>query len=174
MNFDKAQKLAPPIDFTSKILPAPALIEWRERLRGTGRKLVVTNGCFDVLHLGHVTYLQAARQHGDILLVGVNGDEAVRRLKGSGRPVNSEYDRAAVVAALESVDAVCVFADSEATAFLRAAKPDIYVKGEDYSLETLNPNERGVLESQGAQIRFLPFVTGKSTTRVLQKLTNNT
>ena len=99
----------------------------------TGRKLVVTNGCFDILHLGHVTYLENARNHGDALLLGVNGDIAVTGLKGPGRPVNSETDRAAVLAALQSVDAVCIFTDKTATKFLAAAQPDIYVKGGDYT-----------------------------------------
>jgi rfaE bifunctional protein nucleotidyltransferase chain/domain len=163
----------PPMDFAAKILPASNLGAWREQLRASGRKLVVTNGCFDVLHLGHVTYLQAARQLGDVLLVGVNGDEAVRQLKGPGRPVNPEYDRAAVLAALEAVNAVSIFADTEAAAFLQAAQPDIYVKGADYTRETMNANERKTLESVGAQIHFLPFVAGKSTTRIL-RLFNNT
>src|SRR5512139_4063214 len=103
-------------------------------MRARGKRLVVTNGCFDVLHLGHVTYLETARSQGDALLVGVNSDEAVRQLKGPGRPVTPETDRAAVLAALESVDGVCIFAESTATRFLAAAQPDIYVKGGDYTL----------------------------------------
>ena len=107
-------------------------------MRASGRKLVVTNGCFDILHLGHVTYLESARNFGDSLLVGVNDDDATRQLKGAGRPVNPEADRAAVLAALASVDGVCVFADKTAIKFLSAARPDIYVKGGDYTLETLD------------------------------------
>src|SRR5437016_9981262 len=107
-----------------KDLPA-----WRERVRAQGKKLVVSNGCFDLLHLGHVTYLETARNLGDALLIGVNGDDAVRQLKGDSRPVNSESDRAAVLAALHSVDGVCIFTEKTATQFLAAAQPDVYVKG---------------------------------------------
>lgn len=131
---------------------------------------MVTNGCFDLLHLGHVTYLEKARNLGDLLLVGVNSDAAVRGLKGEGRPVNDENDRAAVLAALESVDAICIFPDVRATQFLAAAQPDIYVKGGDYTLETLDQTERRVVEQGGGKIELIPFVPGKSTTRILQKL----
>ncbi|MGA2179802.1 MAG: D-glycero-beta-D-manno-heptose 1-phosphate adenylyltransferase [Verrucomicrobiota bacterium] len=139
-------------------------------MRASGRKLVVTNGCFDILHLGHVTHLESARQFGDALLVGVNGDDATRQLKGADRPVNPESDRAAVLAALESVDGVCIFAEKTATRFLLAAKPDIYVKGGDYTLDTLNQEERHVVESAGGKIVIIPFVPGKSTTALLEKI----
>src|SRR5258708_21723691 len=101
------------MNFRSKILAWEKLPEWRSAMRASGKKLVVTNGCFDILHLGHVTYLEKARNSGDALLIGVNGDAAVRGLKGTGRPVNSETDRAAVLAALQSVDGVCIFTDKE-------------------------------------------------------------
>ena len=139
-------------------------------MRADGKKLVVTNGCFDLLHIGHVTYLENARRLGDTLLVGVNGDAAVRGLKGAGRPVNTEADRASVLAALQSVDGVCIFMDPTATKFLAAAQPDIYVKGSDYSLETLNQDERRAIESVGGEIVLVPFVSGKSTTGLLEKL----
>ena len=121
-------------------------------MRASGRKLVVTNGCFDLLHPGHVTYLENARNFGDALLVGLNGDEATRQLKGPGRPVNSESDRAAVLAALASVDGVCLFVEKTATRFLLAARPDIYVKGGDYTLDTLSQEERGAVEQAGGKI----------------------
>ena len=125
--------------FRDKVLAScDRLREWRRGLRASGAKLVVTNGCFDLLHLGHVTYLETARGQGDVLLVGVNGDDSVRKLKGPGRPVNTEGDRAAVLAGLESVTAVFVFREPEATEFLRMAEPDVYVKGGDYTLDTLN------------------------------------
>jgi rfaE bifunctional protein nucleotidyltransferase chain/domain len=139
-------------------------------MRASGKRLAVTNGCFDLLHLGHVTYLEAARQQGDALLVGVNGDLAVRELKGPERPVTPEDDRAAVLAALESVDAVCVFAESTATRFLAAAQPDIYVKGGDYALATLNAEECRTVERAGGKIVIIPIVPGKSTTATLQKI----
>ena len=139
-------------------------------MRASGKRLVATNGCFDLLHVGHVTYLETARQQGDALLVGVNGDDAVRQLKGADRPVNPEYDRAAVLAALESVSGVCIFAESTATRFLAAAQPDIYVKGGDYTLDTLNQQERRTVEQAGGRIVIIPFVPGKSTTALLKKI----
>ena len=139
-------------------------------MRKEGKKLVVTNGCFDLLHIGHVTYLEAARALGDALLVGVNGDTSVRELKGQGRPVNDETDRAVILASLEFVNGVFIFPEKAATNFLTLAKPDIYVKGGDYTLETLNPEERSLVESVGGRIVILPVVPGKSTTTILGKI----
>ena len=102
--------------------------------------------------------------------MGINGDAAARQLKGPGRPVNSEADRAAVLAALASVDGVCIFADKTATKFLAAARPDIYVKGGDYTLDTLNQDERRAVESAGGKIVIIPLVPGKSTTALLEKI----
>jgi D-glycero-beta-D-manno-heptose 1-phosphate adenylyltransferase len=158
------------VSFREKIIPWENLPEWRAAMRASGKRLVVTNGCFDLLHLGHVTYLETARQQGDALLVGVNGDAAVRELKGPERPVTPEDDRAAVLAALESVDGVCIFAESTATRFLAAAQPDIYVKGGDYTLETLNQKERRTVEAAGGKIVIIPFLPGKSTTATLKKI----
>jgi rfaE bifunctional protein nucleotidyltransferase chain/domain len=158
------------VNFRDKIIAWDKLPEWRAAVRTSGRKLVVTNGCFDILHLGHVTYLESARNFGDALLVGINGDAATRQLKGSGRPVNVEADRVAVLAALASVDGVCIFAEIAATKFLSVAKPDIYVKGGDYTLDTLNQDERRAVESAGGKIVIIPFVPGKSTTAVLEKI----
>jgi rfaE bifunctional protein nucleotidyltransferase chain/domain len=158
------------MNFREKIIAWDDLPAWRQKIRAAGKKLVVTNGCFDILHLGHVTYLENARNFGAALLIGVNGDEATRRLKGAGRPVNSETDRASVLAALQSVDGVCIFADATATKFLAAAQPDIYVKGGDYTLDTLNQDERRAVESAGGKIVLVPFVPGKSTTSLLEKI----
>jgi rfaE bifunctional protein nucleotidyltransferase chain/domain len=158
------------VNFREKIIAWDKLPGWRAALRASGRKLVVTNGCFDILHLGHVTYLETARNFGDALLVGVNGDDATRQLKGSGRPVNVEADRAAVLAALASVDGVCLFAEKAATKFLSAARPDIYVKGGDYTLETLDQDERRAVEQAGGKIVIIPLVPGKSTTALLEKI----
>jgi D-glycero-beta-D-manno-heptose 1-phosphate adenylyltransferase len=158
------------VSFSEKIIVWNDLPRWRAALRARGRKLVVTNGCFDILHLGHVTYLENARKLGDALLIGVNGDDAVRQLKGANRPVNLEGDRAGVLAALESVDGVCVFAERTATRFLQAAQPDVYVKGGDYTLETLNQEERRAVEQGGGKIVIVPVVPGRSTTALLQKI----
>ncbi len=158
------------MNFYSKIIDWNHLPAWRQALRASGKKLVVTNGCFDILHLGHVTYLETARNHGDALLVGINSDASVRELKGPGRPVNSETDRAGVLAALESLDGVCIFNDLRATHFLTAAQPDVYVKGGDYTLETLDQNERRAVESAGGRIVLVKFVPGKSTTGLIEKI----
>jgi D-glycero-beta-D-manno-heptose 1-phosphate adenylyltransferase len=158
------------VNFRQKLLGWEQLPAWRAAQRARGRKLVVTNGCFDLLHLGHVTYLETARNLGDALLVGLNSDAAVRELKGSGRPVNTEGDRAAVLAALESVNGVCLFNEATATRFLAHAQPDIYVKGGDYTLETINQEERRAVEHLGGRIVIIPFVPGKSTTALLKKI----
>jgi rfaE bifunctional protein nucleotidyltransferase chain/domain len=161
----------PCVNFRDKIIPWERLPAWRDAARAWNQTLVVTNGCFDLLHPGHVTYLEAARNLGQTLLVGLNADAAVRELKGPARPVNSEADRAAVLSALESVDGVCIFTDRTATNFLTLAMPDIYVKGGDYTLETINQDERAAVESAGGKIVILPFVPGKSTTALLKKIT---
>lgn len=158
------------MNFRDKVLNPATLKSWREQFRQSGKKLVVTNGCFDLLHLGHVTYLNAARDLGDALLVGLNGDDSVRQLKGEGRPLNNEADRAAVLAALMMVDGVCIFSEKAATRFLSDAAPDVYVKGGDYTVETLNQDERRTVEGAGGKIIILPIVPGKSTTSLVEKI----
>lgn len=158
------------MSFRGKIIPLSQLPQWRERKRAEGRRVVVTNGCFDLLHLGHVTYLETARALGDLLLVGLNSDSSVRELKGPERPLNVETDRAAVLAALASVDAVTIFPERRAANFLALAQPDVYVKGGDYTIETLDKDERRVVESAGGIIRVLPIVPGRSTTELLKKI----
>ena len=153
-----------------KIVSLQELPAWREALREAGQRLVVTNGCFDLLHAGHVTYLEQAATLGDVLLIGCNGDESVRQLKGPSRPLNSEADRAVVLAALESVGAVAVFPEKRADNFLRLAKPDVYVKGGDYTPETLDADERAVVESGGGEVVIIPFVPGKSTTSIIERM----
>ena len=158
------------MSFAKKIIAWNDLPKWREQMRSSGHKLVVTNGCFDLLHAGHVTYLETARNLGDALLIGLNGDDAVRKLKGQGRPVNDEKDRATVLAALESVNGVCIFVEPTATRFLAHAQPDIYVKGGDYTIDTLNQDERKTVEKAGGRIVIIPFLPGKSTTATLAKI----
>lgn len=153
-----------------KIIALAMLPEWRRALRHAGRRLVVTNGCFDLLHAGHISYLEAARSEGDALLIGLNGDASVRALKGTDRPVVPEADRALVLAALTAVDAVCVFPEVRAHHFLTLAEPDVYVKGGDYTLETLNADERRAVEAAGGRIVFIPFLPGRSTTALLAKI----
>lgn len=158
------------MNFSEKVISWDKLPAWRTVMRASGKKLVVTNGCFDLLHLGHVTYLETARNLGDALLIGVNSDDAVRELKGPQRPVTPELDRSSVLAALESVNGVCIFRDKTATKFLERAQPEIYVKGGDYTLETLNQDERRAVEKAGGKIVIIPFVPGKSTTAILEKI----
>src|SRR6059036_3343843 len=153
-----------------KILDMEELAARAKELRAAGKKLVATNGCFDLLHVGHVRYLQAARRLGDVLAVGLNGDRSVRALKGSGRPINNEGDRAEMLAALECVDFVAIFPEIRATQFILAAQPAIYAKGGDYTSETLNAEERAALQKLGAEIRIIPFEKGYSTSLLLEQL----
>ena len=154
-----------------KIVSLEKLPQRVKKLRGAGKKIVATNGCFDLLHVGHVRYLNSARELGDALIVGINGDESVRALKGSARPVNNQNDRAEIVAALESVDLVTIFPEARATRFLELVAPDIYVKGGDYKSETLDSEERAVLKKIGAKVDILPLQSGYSTSELLARLT---
>ena len=158
---------------SAKIIGLEELSERGKQLRGSGKKLVATNGCFDLLHVGHVRYLQAARALGDLLVVGLNGDRSVRELKGMGRPITGERDRAEILAALQCVDLVTIFPEMRATQFIAASYPAIYVKGGDYSSETLNEEERAVLKEMGAEIRIIPFEVGYSTSRLLEQICEN-
>ena len=135
-----------------------------------GKKLVLTNGCFDLLHTGHVRYLQQARECGDALIVAVNSDASVKELKGSGRPLNGELDRAKVLSALRCVDHVTIFTSKSVTEVVRALRPSLYAKGGDYTPETLDPGERAALEEVGAEIRILQLVPGRSTTGILERV----
>ena len=133
------------------------------------KRLVLTNGCFDLLHTGHVRYLQQARELGDALIVAVNNDHSVRELKGPERPLNCERDRAEVLAALRCVDHVTIFEGMRVSEVIRSLRPAIYAKGGDYTLETLDPGERTALEEVGAEIRLLPLVPDRSTTGLLAR-----
>jgi rfaE bifunctional protein nucleotidyltransferase chain/domain len=155
---------------SGKILDPDSLAVVAESLRAQDRKLVLTNGCFDLLHTGHVRYLQAARALGDALVVAINGDDSVRALKGEGRPLNTERDRAEVVAALECVSYVVIFPEVRVTSLLEKVRPAIYVKGGDYTPATLHPEERAALEKIGAEIRILPFEPGYSTSRLIEEM----
>jgi rfaE bifunctional protein nucleotidyltransferase chain/domain len=154
----------------SKILTPESLSFKLSFWKFRDKKIVFTNGCFDLLHVGHVRYLRAARALGDALVVGLNSDQSVRDLKGPGRPINNERDRAEVLAALECVDLVTIFPDVRATRFVEMAAPAIYAKGGDYTSDTLNAEERAVLEKIGAKIHIIPFEKGYSTSGLLERL----
>jgi D-glycero-beta-D-manno-heptose 1-phosphate adenylyltransferase len=153
-----------------KIIPFEALAEWRECLPVECSPLAVTNGCFDVLHSGHVHTLTEARKLGAHLLVGITGDAGVRELKGAGRPIFAEGERAELIAALEVVDAVCIFPERDAVEFLRRARPDVYMKGGGYDLESINQDERRLLEAMGARIEFAPQRTTRSTSGIIEQM----
>ncbi len=139
-----------------------------EILHRAGEKIVFTNGCFDILHAGHVRYLEKARSFGDCLVLGLNTDASVRGNKGSSRPINSELDRAEVVGALKSVDYVVLFGEKTAETIIAKVRPDVYVKGGDYTLETLP--EAKIVQNYGGRVEFVQMVAGRSTTNVIKKI----
>lgn len=154
----------------TKIIALDDVPQWRQKLRDNKRRLVVTNGVFDLLHRGHAQYLSEAAACGDALLVCINDDAGVRQLKGATRPINSADDRACLLAALEKVSAVTIFPGCRATEALRLAQPDVYVKGGDYTEETLDREEYAILKASGSEIRFIPFVGTFSSTGLLKSL----
>lgn len=146
-------------------MPLADAIRWRDARHGT---VVFTNGVFDLIHPGHVDVLNVARSHGDALIVGLNSDASVRRLKGPSRPVRTEHDRAYVLAALEAVDAVVIFAEDTPLELIRALRPDVLVKGGDYTPETVVGREE--VESRGGRVVIVPLTAGHSTTSIIEKL----
>src|SRR6266700_5037263 len=154
----------------TKIMDMDELAKRAKQLRASGKRLVATNGCFDLLHVGHVRYLQAARALGDLLVVGLNGDRSVHDLKGAGRPITTQSDRAEILAALACVDLVTIFPEIRATTFLAAVRHSVYVKGGDYSSETLDEKERAILKEIGAEIHLIPFERGYSTSGLIDRI----
>ena len=140
------------------------------RWRAHGLKVGLTNGCFDILHAGHVSYLEKARAHCDRLIIGLNSDASVRRLKGEGRPVNNADARASVLSALAAVDQIVVFDEDTPSGLIEALRPDVYLKGADYTVEDLLPLGGSIVRSYGGEIRLIPLVEGQSTTGLLQRL----
>ena len=155
---------------SEKIVNQNRLASIANALRDQGRKLVLTNGCFDLLHVGHVRYLQSARALGNALAIAINGDDSVRVLKGEDRPLNTERDRAEIVAALECVDYVVLFPEVRVTRLIEKVRPAIYVKGGDYTPVSLHPEEHAALEKIGAEIRILPFEPGHSTSGLIERM----
>lgn len=139
-----------------------------KKLKSENKKIVFTNGCFDILHAGHVRYLKESKKFGDILIVGLNSDISVKKIKGETRPINPEMDRAEVLAGLEAVNYIVLFDETSPVKLLEEIKPDIYTKGADYTVETL-PEAKTVL-SYGGKIEFIKFLEGRSTTKIIDKI----
>lgn len=156
---------------TQKILTRDELLSERARLRAAGKSLVFTNGVFDILHIGHVRYLSQARALGDALVVAVNSDASVRELKGPERPLTAENDRAEILAALESVDYVTIFAELSPRSLIAALLPDVLVKGGDYALDQIHGREE--VEAAGGRVVSLPFVPGASTSSIIDRVRND-
>lgn len=144
------------------------IIELSEKLKKENKKIVFTNGCFDILHIGHVRYLKKSAEFGDVLIIGLNSDSSVKRLKGESRPVNCELDRAELLSELGFVDYVVIFEEDTPEKLLDEIKPNIYTKGADYTLDTL-PEAKTVMKN-GGKVEFIQLVEGKSTTNVIKKI----
>jgi rfaE bifunctional protein nucleotidyltransferase chain/domain len=153
-----------------KLFTLPQAVAEREKLRAAGKKMVLTNGVFDLLHTGHLYYLEKARRLGDALFIALNADESVRQLKGPTRPVQTEIERAYALAALWFVDGIVIFREKRLTREILALRPDVYSKAGDYTVEKLDPGERGALQQVGATIDFMPFLPGFSTTALIAKI----
>ncbi|MCG8515993.1 MAG: D-glycero-beta-D-manno-heptose 1-phosphate adenylyltransferase [Halanaerobiales bacterium] len=151
-----------------KIYPIAQLKQILQRERKTGKKIVFTNGCFDILHVGHVHYLTAAKKRGDILVIGLNSDRSVKGLKGDKRPLIDETARAEVLSSLEVVDYISIFNESTANQIIADLQPDIYVKGGDYQIGNLP--EVSTVASYGGEVQLIPVVTGASTTNIIKEI----
>lgn len=138
------------------------------RLHKDGKTVVATNGCFDILHVGHVRYLEKTKSFADVLIVLLNSDKSVKSIKGPTRPINNENDRAEVLCALKSVDYVVLFDEDSPRNLLDEMKPDVYTKGADYTMETLP--EADIMKKNGTRVEFIEFVQGKSTTGIINKV----
>lgn len=139
-----------------------------DKIKAENKKIVFTNGCFDILHVGHVRYLIKSSQYGDLMIIGLNSDESVKRLKGDSRPINPQKDRAEVLCALGCVDYVVIFDENTPEKLLDEIKPDIYTKGADYTIDTLP--EAKIVAKNGGHVEFIELVEGKSTTNVIKSI----
>ncbi|RIJ37700.1 D-glycero-beta-D-manno-heptose 1-phosphate adenylyltransferase [Pontibacter oryzae] len=154
-----------------KIYTLPQLLEQVQTWRDQGQIIVFTNGCFDLLHLGHVDYLEKARQLGDKLILGLNTDASISRIKGPSRPLQDEMSRARVMASLLFVDAVVLFNEDTPLELIEAIQPDILVKGDDYAVAQIVGHE--VVQARGGAVKTVPLVKGYSTTNIVKKIENN-
>ncbi|MBI3609154.1 MAG: D-glycero-beta-D-manno-heptose 1-phosphate adenylyltransferase [Nitrospirae bacterium] len=156
--------------YRSKIKTTRQLKPILSRLQRQGRRIVFTNGCFDLIHIGHLRYLQRARRHGDYLVVGINSDRSVRKIKGPLRPLLPQSERAEVLAALSCVDYVTIFDESDPLSVITALRPDVLIKGSDWDKNEIIGRE--VVERHGGRVRRVPFIKGVSTTRIIEKILN--
>lgn len=153
------------------LIPIEEIEQFCNQLRNEDKSIVFTNGCFDILHVGHTTYLQKAKDLGDVLILGLNSDASVRRLKGESRPINNENDRAAVLLALRSIDHVVIFPEDTPFNLISLIQPDILAKGGDYSRDTIVGAD--IVEARGGKVVVIPLVDGKSTTATINKMQSN-
>ncbi len=152
----------------SKLKTLPQLKALIRKFKKQRKKIVFTNGCFDILHAGHVSYLTQAKRFGDILVLGLNSDASVRKIKGPSRPLNSEKDRAAVLAGLEAIDLIVIFNEPTPASLIRALEPDVLVKGSDWKLQDIAGAKEVILA--GGKVRRIPLVKGRSTSNILKRL----
>lgn len=157
----------------TKLFDLESACKIRENLRNQNKKVVLTNGCFDLLHAGHIYSIHQAAAHGDSLWIALNSDTSVKKLKGDKRPIFDENIRAYILSALEDVDGIFLFKNSTLTNEILSFKPDVYVKSGDYTLESLNKSERSALQTIQAKIYFVPFLNGFSTTSIIKKINND-
>ena len=150
------------------VVNLPELVQITQRLKQQGKRIVFTNGCFDIIHTGHVRYLRSAREYGDVLIVGLNSDESVRNIKGGKRPIIPQADRGEVLSSLRFVDYVVIFDEPDPYTIIAAVKPDILVKGGDWRVEDIVG--RDVVESYGGKVCTIPFVEGASSSRIINSI----
>ncbi|MCF7791854.1 MAG: adenylyltransferase/cytidyltransferase family protein [Victivallales bacterium] len=159
-------------EYSYKIKSLDEAKNWRNELKNRSKKLVMTNGCFDIIHRGHLTYLINSRKQGDALLLAVNSDSSVKRIKGPGKPVINEKDRTFILSCFAFINAILIFDTPNCDNLLEELKPDVYVKGADYNINTMVQSERRILEKIGTKIRFLSHVEGYSSTNIIKKINN--
>jgi rfaE bifunctional protein nucleotidyltransferase chain/domain len=156
--------------YDHKIISQANLATWRAKTKAQGEKVCATNGCFDLLHAGHIKYLYESSKYGDIFIIGCNSDESVRQLKGNGRPIQTEKDRALILSALECVSFVSIFEEKEAVNFLQTVQPDFYIKGGDYTLDSMDRKEKEAVTTHGGKIVLASMLQGKSSSSIISKI----
>lgn len=164
-------KRNPGSELTDKVLSKDDLIALKKDWKDKGRSVVFTNGCFDIIHPGHLTYLTEAASYGDVLVVGLNTDRSVKALKGENRPVNDEFSRAQLLASMFFIDAVVLFDEDTPAALIDLVEPDVLVKGGDYSIDTI-VGAKEVME-KGGEVKVLGFLPGYSSTAIIDKIKNS-